>query len=269
LLAARRLSDFAEQHRLLPDTQIGNRRNRSTEAVLELLVEQIYTVWSSKEYIVSVLLLDITGIFDKVNYLRLLDNLQKKQVLLWFIYTVQSFLTDRSTTFVVDSIETPPCRLPAGVLQGLLLLPILFLFYNTLLLEVLNLPEQYILLLGFADNINLLVYRKSTAQNCTVLESVYKQYLAWAGIYRIQFLPSKYLLVYFTCRYNFDLTMPVQLGEVTVSPKIYIQILRIQLDTKLNWKTQTETVSTKIKTQIFVLSCTTVSTWGATIKIVY
>jgi hypothetical protein len=43
-LAARRLSDLAEQEGLLPDSQIGNRRNRSTETALELLVEQIHTV---------------------------------------------------------------------------------------------------------------------------------------------------------------------------------------------------------------------------------
>ena len=43
-LAARQLSSLAEREGLLPDSQMGNRMNRSTETAVELLVEQIYTV---------------------------------------------------------------------------------------------------------------------------------------------------------------------------------------------------------------------------------
>jgi hypothetical protein len=85
-----------------------------------------------------VLLLDIAGAFDTVNHLRLLDNLRKKRVLGWFVQTVGSFLTGWSTTLVVNKEETAPCQLNAGVLQGSLLSPILFLFYNALLLEAVN-----------------------------------------------------------------------------------------------------------------------------------
>jgi len=79
-LAARRLSTLAEQEGLLPDSQMGNRTNRSTKTALELLVEQIHTVWKTGNQVALVLLLDIAGAFDIVNHLRLLDNLQKKGV---------------------------------------------------------------------------------------------------------------------------------------------------------------------------------------------
>jgi len=68
-LAARRLSTLAEQEGLLPDNQMGNRTNRSTETALELLVEQIHTVWKTGNQVASVLLLDIAGAFDTVNHL--------------------------------------------------------------------------------------------------------------------------------------------------------------------------------------------------------
>jgi hypothetical protein len=35
---------MAETHRLLPETQIGARRGRSTETALELLTEQVHTI---------------------------------------------------------------------------------------------------------------------------------------------------------------------------------------------------------------------------------
>ena len=72
---ARWLSDLAEQERLLPDIQMGNRRNRSIETALELLVEQIHTIWKTGNQVASILSLDIARAFDTVNHLRLLDNL--------------------------------------------------------------------------------------------------------------------------------------------------------------------------------------------------
>jgi exonuclease III len=79
-LLARRLGALAEQEGLLPDTQMGNRRNRSTDTALDLLLEQIHTVWHEKDHVASVLSLDIAGAFDTVNHVRLLDNLQAKRV---------------------------------------------------------------------------------------------------------------------------------------------------------------------------------------------
>jgi hypothetical protein len=74
------LSILAEQEYLLPDSQIGNRKNRSVETALYLLIDQIHTAWKEDNQVALVLLLDIVGAFDTVNYLRLLDNLQKKRV---------------------------------------------------------------------------------------------------------------------------------------------------------------------------------------------
>jgi len=43
-LTANRISTAAEEHHLLPDTQMGARKGRSTETALELLVQQVRTV---------------------------------------------------------------------------------------------------------------------------------------------------------------------------------------------------------------------------------
>jgi retron-type reverse transcriptase len=149
---------------------MGNCTNRSTETALELLVEQIYTVWKAGNQVALVLSLDIAGAFDIVNHLRLLDNLRKKGVPLWFVRTVRSFLTDRTTTLLVDNEETEPRQLNAGVPQGSPLSPILFLFYNAPLLEALNQPDLPLSPLGFADDVNLLTYGEATVVNCTNLE---------------------------------------------------------------------------------------------------
>lgn len=68
-LAARQLSNLAEQEGLLLDSQIGNRTNGSIETALELLVEQIHTIWKAGNQAASVLSLDIARAFDRVNHL--------------------------------------------------------------------------------------------------------------------------------------------------------------------------------------------------------
>jgi hypothetical protein len=156
---------------------MGNRPNRSTDTAVDLLVEQIHTVWESKDHLASVLSLDISGAFDRVNHVRLLDNLRRKGVPLWFVRTVRSFLTDRSTTLLVDGVETASRPLPAGVPQGSNLSPILFLFYNAPLLEALDMPNIPISPLGFADDINLLTYSESLDVNCINLELAHKKCL--------------------------------------------------------------------------------------------
>jgi retron-type reverse transcriptase len=59
---------------------MGNRKNRSVETALHLLIDQIHTAWKEDNQVASVLSLDIAGAFDTVNHLRLLDNLRKKGV---------------------------------------------------------------------------------------------------------------------------------------------------------------------------------------------
>ncbi|KAF4624552.1 hypothetical protein G7Y89_g13619 [Cudoniella acicularis] len=75
---AQKIQQLAETHNLLPKTQIGARRNRSTTSALELLTEQIHTIWNSGKNVASLLSLDISGAFDTVNHTRLLDVLRKE-----------------------------------------------------------------------------------------------------------------------------------------------------------------------------------------------
>jgi hypothetical protein len=62
------------------------------------------------------------------------------------------------------------------------------------LLEALNLPDLRPSDLGYADDINLLTYSKSTAVNCTTLESVLGWRLNWASTHGMRFTLQKYTL---------------------------------------------------------------------------
>jgi hypothetical protein len=84
-VTAKRIQEAAEQYHLIPDTQMGARTKRSTETALELLTEQVQTVWKSPKHIATILSLDLSGAFDTVHPIRLLDILRKKRMPGWLI----------------------------------------------------------------------------------------------------------------------------------------------------------------------------------------
>lgn len=118
--------------------------------------------------------------------------------------------------------------------------------------------------IGFADDINLLAYGQSTAQNCNSLQSSHDTCLEWARTYGMRFSPAKYTLTHFTRNRKHDLQASVTLAETTVQPKPSVRILGVILDSKLRWKAHEQAVKRKMTTQMLALKRTTASTWGAT-----
>jgi hypothetical protein len=78
---ARRIRYAVEAHKLLPETQMGVRRGRSTETALYLLTEKIYTIWvENKPRVASILSLDVVSAYDRVSHARLAHNLRKRKI---------------------------------------------------------------------------------------------------------------------------------------------------------------------------------------------
>jgi hypothetical protein len=146
---------------------MGARQGRYTEIALELLIEQMRTVWSSGKYVSTLPSLDISGVFGTVNPTMLLDILRKKGFPPWIVQWVRAFMIGKHTTLVVQGHETPLFSVTTGVPQGSPLLPILFLFYNAKLLEMSQRPLSAF---RFSDDVNLPTYRRTTEGNCAALE---------------------------------------------------------------------------------------------------
>ena len=85
-IIATKLAALAELYELLLQYQIGTRYQKGTLTALELLTEQIYTVWNSgNQYIASLLSLDIARAFDNTLYTRLIYILKQLRVPDWIV----------------------------------------------------------------------------------------------------------------------------------------------------------------------------------------
>ena len=159
--------------------------------------------------------------------------------------------------------EIGPRKLCAGVPQGSPLSPILFLFYNGPLLERLESTNLPISPLGFADDINLLAFRNTTANNCSALEEASGFCMQWAEKHGMEFALHKYTLTHFTKQRLQDTNAVINLEQVTASPTTSVRIVGVLLDLKLNFRAHCKVIKTKMVTQLNALYRTTASTWGA------
>jgi hypothetical protein len=264
-VTARRLRDTAETHHLLPDAQMGNRPNRSTETALEILTEKIHTIWKAGK-VASLLSLDITGAFDRVIRARLCHALRMRRIPEWVATWVASFMEDRRTTLSFDGRESTEISVPAGVPQGSPCSPILFLFYIAELHDSCEAPELRVTVSGFADDTNLLAYGNTPAENCHRLERAHERCERWARRYGMSFAPDKYSLVHFTRQRRFNCEYPVDLGDTVIFPTQDVRVLGVWLDPKLNWNAHVREVKQKLSQQINAVRLTTASTWGATLR---
>lgn len=268
---ANRLRDAAEEHNLLPWTQMGARPGRSTLTAIGLLTTCVETAWRTKPgSVVSMLSLDLKGAFDNVSHIRLLAILRGKGLPDWLVNTIRSFLQGRRTRIAYPGYESDWIQTETGIPQGSPLSPILFLFYVSELLEKVQTPENGLLGFGFVDDTNLVAWGPSAEHNCRILTAAHSQCEEWARRHGAVFAPEKYQLIHFTRRKRHnrdDLASTVRIGHHEVSPQAQaIKVLGIWLDPRLNWREQAEQATRKGDAAVAALRRITASGWGPPAK---
>ena len=134
MVVADRLSRAAEIHHLLPDLQMGFRRERSTEVAVRIITDSVHTAWQLRAC-ASLLQLDLKGAFDRVDWTWLLHSLREmglpRRLILW----LKSYFEDRTVRLRFDGATSEPRTLTQGTPQGSPLSPVLFILFISSLYE--------------------------------------------------------------------------------------------------------------------------------------
>jgi len=262
LAITKRLSDAAEAHNLLPEMQMGNRRERSTELAIRVVVDAAQEALQSNA-IASLLQLDFSGAFDRVNKRRLLWTLHQKGLPTWLILWINNFMSDRTSRLLFDGGASAPLPIRAGVPQGSPLSPVLFLLYIATLYEELQ-KATGILVVGYADDTNLMSTARDARENCRRFEKAWKICLSWAERHGMKFNTTKTELIHFS-RARAACTECVRLGDATIEPVEKARFLGVWTDRKLNWSAHKEAILRKMKTQMLALTRLAASAWGVSL----
>ena len=138
-----------ETNKLLSDHQYGFRSERSTADLLTVITERIHQALDVSGE-ARAIALDISKAFDKVWHRGLIHKLQAYGISGPFLNIIKSFLSHRSIQVVLSGSSSKEHSINAGVPQGSVLGPTLFLIFIN------DLPDDLFCKLGiFADDTTL------------------------------------------------------------------------------------------------------------------
>jgi hypothetical protein len=144
----RRLQYIIESRKLLPETQFGFRRNKSTTDVLITLENFIMDAIRKKEY-TALLSLDISKAYDTCWRFGVLRKLKQ-----WILHGrilkfISDFMSNRKLKVAVGNHYSTPTSIENGVVQGAVLSVTLFFVAMTDIVKDIKEPTQ---IMGYADD---------------------------------------------------------------------------------------------------------------------
>lgn len=176
----------------------------------------------------SAAFLDISQAFDKVWHKGLLFKIRKKLPLNYFLI-IKSYLQDRH--FLVKHVDEQTSLHPinAGVPQGSVLGPILYLLYTA------DLPTKpNIITATFADDTAVLASHKEPHMASQQLQSHLNSIQDWLVKWRIKANETKSVHITFTNKRG--TCPPVTLNNLQIPQRDEAKYLGMYLDRKLTWK---------------------------------
>jgi len=237
LIMIEKLSDIVETHYMLSDAQMKVRCKWFMISTLNLLVNQIHTVWNCKiKYIVFMLSLDVVKAFNQVLHIRLLHTLKMKRTSNYIVKWTCSFLKNWKTLLRFNEQMNDMCKINANILQRFLISSILFLFFNASLIEKCKALRIKIKVLDFVNDINILIYKKFIKEICKTLSKVHNVCMKWVCTHDAKFASEKYEFTHFIKKSKkFDMMTSIQIESSIIKLKSDVQVLKVQLNMKLQW----------------------------------
>ncbi len=233
----KRLSDIVETHCMLSNAQMRARCKRFVISTLDLLIDQVHTVWDCEiKYVIFMLSLDVVEAFNQVSHVRLLHTLKMKRTLSYIIEWTHSFLKNRETSLIFNEQTSDMREINANILQKFLILSILFLFFNASLIKKCKALRIKIEVLNFVNDINILIYDRFIEEICRTLSKAHDVCVKWACTHDATFASEKYELTHFTRKLKrFNMMTSIQIKSSVIKLKSDVRVLKMQLNMKLQW----------------------------------
>ncbi len=233
----KRLNDITETHHILSDAQMKVRCKWFVISTLNLLVDQIHTVWDCKiKYVAFMLSLDIIEAFNQVLHVRLLHTLKMKRTSNYIVKWACSFLKNWETLLRFNKQTSDMCKINANISQKFLISSIFFLFFNVSLIEKYEALRIKIEVLNFVNDINILAYDRFIEEICKTLSRMHDVYAKWVCTHDATFASEKYEFMHFIRKSKkFDMMTNIQIESSVIKLKSDMQVLKVQLNMKLQW----------------------------------
>ena len=242
------LYNYIFSNNFISDKQSGYRRGDSTVKQLLSITHEIYKAFDQGNEIRAVFL-DISKAFDTVWHSGLLHKLQNIGVEGDMIKIIKSFLSDRQQRVTIDGKNSDWEDVQAGVPQGSLLGPLLFLVYIN---DLVDIVESEIRI--FADDTFIFTV---VNENCTeTLNRDLRKITDWAWQWKMVFNPDitkQAVEITFSNKHDPTQHDDLIFGEIPVKKVRETKHLGMILDAKLSFVSHIENKLTKAKQELGIM----------------
>ena len=149
---------------------------------------------------------------------------------------------------ILSDIEIKKINICWNIIKKILFL-IFYLFYAVKLLKTCNSIKNQLNMSIFINDITLLIYKQIIERNYQILKSTHDQYMNWACYYETFFALKKYDLIHLFKKFKkFNMQIQLQLKNLVKAFITSIHVLKIWLNSKLQWNEHVKIIFNKIKT---------------------
>lgn len=226
-LLLKRMQPIIEIKNLIPNHQFGFRHKHSTIDQLHRVTNIIENALEERN-VCSVIFLDVAQAFDKVWHEGLFHKLNStfpKQ----YTDIIKSYLTDRHFRIKQDDAYSDLKEIKAGVPQGSVLGPVLYLLYTYDLPELDNNTVA-----TFADDTAIIAVGKDNTVTANSLQSAINKFQNWTNKWKLKLNESKSVHIDFTNKRIEH--VPINMNGQDVPYANTAKYLGLTLDAKLRWK---------------------------------
>lgn len=240
-LLLKRMKPIIEDRKLIPAHQFGFREKHST-------IEQVHRITNTIEHtletkkICSGIFLDVAQAFDRVWHAGLEYKL-KRDLPRQYYEILKSYLTGRQFRVKNEGEYSELKNISAGVPQGSVLGPILYLLYTR------DIPLSEETIMGtFADDTAILAVGDNIVEATHKLQRTINTVNNWMKKWRIKLNETKTVHVNFTNKYV--IWIPIVINSKQIPYANTAKYLGMTLDAKLKWKEHVKMKKKRTRNQI-------------------
>jgi hypothetical protein len=231
---------YLSENRLLTAKNSGFKENDSTINQLIYIVHNIYKNLESKKD-TCMIFLDLSKAFDRVYHPGLLFKLKQMGFEGNFLKWLNSYLSHRQTRVLLNSQCSEWRPINAGVPQGSILGPLLFLIFIN---DVVNEVNSDIYL--FADDTSLMRKITNIRSDVELLNDDLRKLHNWSQQWRMSFNPDKTVFMTFSLKRR-----RINIGPLILNDQVIREVeehthLGLTLTNKMEWQSNIDNIINKV-----------------------
>lgn len=228
IIIQKRIQVYIKRFNVIPNHQFGFRKSHATIDQIHRITNEIEKVFERKE-VCSTVFLDVAQAFDKVWHKGLIFKLNRF-LPNSYVKLLSSYLSDRVFRVREENEYSSLKDIKAGVPQGSILGPLLYLIYTS------DLPVlEGIKVATFADDTALMATGRNIFESTTKLQEANNSISNWCKLWKIKLNETKSVHVNFTLR-RLENQPHVTLNNIEVPLENKAKYLGMTLDAMLHWK---------------------------------